>query len=270
MHKSPAQLDHVVMLLPYADVQEPPDWITSRFNVSAGGRHADGKTVNKIVMFRDGTYLELIAFINDDPKRRKGHWWDKPFGIVDYALTTRMGIDHAAQRSRLEKSGSGISYADPVEGGRVNLNRQELKWQVTFPLGVERGVVPFWCHDLTPRERRVPAFDGNTHHPCGAVGMADLLVDIAEDQFERVEAALPAILTLPVQKDMKYTLSTPFDVGRPDEPTVVLRKRSNDQKEELRLTLEIQCPGRGDQLDVEQSVGDGMVRMILSHGDSRS
>lgn len=41
----------------------------------AGGKHADGKTENKLILFRDGTYLELIAFVNDDPEKRKGHWW---------------------------------------------------------------------------------------------------------------------------------------------------------------------------------------------------
>ncbi|KAK5132617.1 hypothetical protein LTR08_008816 [Meristemomyces frigidus] len=269
MHKSPAQLDHVVLLLPHADVLNPPDWITSRFTVSAGGKHAEGKTENRLIMFRDGTYLELIAFVKDDPAKREGHWWDKAFGIVDFALTTRMEFDYAALQERLRKSGSVVSYAEPVEGGRVTPDRQELRWKVTFPKGVERGVVPFWCHDLTPRERRVPAFDGNTHHPCGAVGMAGLFVDVAEDQFERVKAALPAITKLPVHADASYTLSTPFDVGRPEEPTMVLRRKTDDQKADLRITLEIQCPGRGGQADVEQRVGDGMVLINLVNGGPR-
>lgn len=57
-------------------------------NIQPGGKHADGRTENRLVVFRDGTYLELIAFIDDAPEKRRGHWWDRAFGVVDYALTT--------------------------------------------------------------------------------------------------------------------------------------------------------------------------------------
>lgn len=72
------QLDHVVLLVPYEDVVNPPSWVTDNFIINPGGTHADGKTENKLVLFADGTYLELIAFINDDAEKRRGHWWDKP------------------------------------------------------------------------------------------------------------------------------------------------------------------------------------------------
>lgn len=94
MAKQPC-LDHVVLLLPYAQLQDLPAWVTNNFTVSEGGKsailattphifwahkrflgkHADGKTENKLILFRDGSYLELIAFVNDDPEKRKGHWW---------------------------------------------------------------------------------------------------------------------------------------------------------------------------------------------------
>lgn len=45
------------------------------FTISPGGRHADNRTENRLVIFADGSYLELIAFINDDPEKREGHWW---------------------------------------------------------------------------------------------------------------------------------------------------------------------------------------------------
>lgn len=68
-------LDHVVLLLPCKELTELPAWVTENFTVSEGGQHADKKTENRLVLFRDGTYLELIAFINDDPDKRKGHYW---------------------------------------------------------------------------------------------------------------------------------------------------------------------------------------------------
>jgi hypothetical protein len=47
---------------------------------------------SKLVVFRDGSYLELIAFIDDDPKHREGHWWgDKGWGVIDFAFTLKQG-----------------------------------------------------------------------------------------------------------------------------------------------------------------------------------
>ncbi|KAI6878712.1 hypothetical protein KC318_g7377 [Hortaea werneckii] len=151
--KTNALLDHVVLLLPYEDIIDPPSWITDKFHVSPGGKHADGRTENKLVLFRDGTYLELIAFTRDESEKRKGHFWgDKASGVIDFALTPRESLDVSALRDRLGEAGSDVSYADPIEGGRRTADRQELKWKVTFPgPGVERGMVPFFCEDLTPR-----------------------------------------------------------------------------------------------------------------------
>jgi hypothetical protein len=28
-----------------------------------------------LILLADGSYIELIAFINDDPALREGHWW---------------------------------------------------------------------------------------------------------------------------------------------------------------------------------------------------
>lgn len=147
MRRSPAQLDHVVLLLPYRDLVKLPSWISDRFTITSGGKHADGKTENRLILFRDGTYLELIAFIRDDPQKRKGHRWDKDFGIVDYALTTRIDFDFAKLQERLKESGAGITYAEPAERGRVTLEKRHVKWKDTIPQGVEPGVVPSWIHD---------------------------------------------------------------------------------------------------------------------------
>lgn len=115
-----AQLDHVVLLLPYKDITQPPEWLTQHFTISPGGRHADGKTENRLVLFADGTYLELIAFVDDDPEKRRGHWWDRPFGVIDFALTTpdqEFG-ELSGITERLSHSGTQISYAAPKEGGK--------------------------------------------------------------------------------------------------------------------------------------------------------
>ena len=58
-------MDHLVIL-----VGELEDAIASYeelgFRVTPGGEHADGLTRNALVPFADGTYLELVAFIDPD------------------------------------------------------------------------------------------------------------------------------------------------------------------------------------------------------------
>ena len=122
---APPQLDHIVLLVPYASLLNPPTWIASNFTVTPGGRHADGKTENKLICFRDGSYIELIAFTNDNPKHREGHWWGlKKFGIIDFAFSSHLDSEtHFAQlQERLKKNSDSpaerIFYERPVQGAR--------------------------------------------------------------------------------------------------------------------------------------------------------
>ncbi|KAI7278124.1 hypothetical protein KC345_g6163 [Hortaea werneckii] len=266
--KTNALLDHVVMLLPYEDIIDPPSWITDKFHVSPGGKHADGRTENKLVLFRDGTYLELLAFTRDDSEKRKGHFWgDKANGVIDFALTPRESLDVSTLRDRLGEAGSDISYADPIEGGRRTADRQELKWKVTFPgPGVERGMVPFFCEDLTPRERRVPAMNGNTHHPCGAVGLSGVVIEVSDGHYERLNKSMGAIVNAASIEQGRYPLGTPYEIGRPDPPSVWIRRRPLDGEKEMQLKLVVQCPGKGDQPNLEQRVGEGVVLVDMVNG----
>ena len=151
MHRGDIQLDHAVLLLPYRAVVTLPEWITDNFIVSSRDYHADSKTVHRLIVFKDGCYLELLAFIRDDPVRAAGHGWDKEFGVVDFALTTCRPFDHRDLRIRLQQSKTNISYADPTDEARTLPGGQDVKWQVIVPQGIERGAVPFWCHDDTAR-----------------------------------------------------------------------------------------------------------------------
>lgn len=257
------QLDHVIILLPYEDIVNPPRWVTNNFTVSPGGKHADNKTENRLILFADGTYIELIAFINDDPAKRKGHWWDKPFGIVDFALTTQKPFDYAALQERLKASNSDVSYAEPKEGGRRRPDGQELKWKVTFPLGAERGEVPFWCHDVTPRERRVPVSETNTKHPCHATGMSKVTVEVLPDRRDRVRIAMSAITEEPRQNLRGYAVGTP----RPDEDEGErvdswidhIPTRGRGVSHQICLTLKLPRDGKKPTGDIEERVGDGAV-----------
>jgi len=194
-------LDHIIILVPYKELAEPPQWLTQNFNITPGGRHADGKTENRLICFQDGSYIEVIAFINDDPKLREGHHWDKPFGIVDFAFTTADGADKnfAGLQARLEATEEcNVRYDDPRQGGRKRDDGVEIKWQVTFPNttnGYQRGEVPFFCHDITPRSLRVPA--DSTKHPNFAYGIKELTVFVPESRVKALTEAYSAIFDAP-------------------------------------------------------------------------
>lgn len=232
-----AQLDHVVLLLPHDDVANPPEWLTKHFTISPGGRHADGKTENKLVLFSDGTYLELIAFTSQEA--RKGHWWDKPYGVVDFALTTpdEKFPELSGIKDRLAKTDTGISYQQPQEGGRLRPDGVELKWRVTFPINCSRGEAPFWCHDVTPRDRRVPCTEDNTSHPSGVLGMAG--VEIKTGSHARLSTATAAILDDNLDQKGQYGVGGPHKVPTTKQPSIRIQPADGEGKGHS-LTLVLQ------------------------------
>ena len=191
-------LDHIVILLPHKDIVKPPKWLTDHFKITPGGVHAGGQTENKLIIFRDGSYIELIAFVNDDPKHRTGHrWGDKKFGIIDFAFSSQEDADesYASLRDRLAKAEVGVEYEQPEAGGRTRDDGQLLKWKVTVPaMPTLRGEVPFFCHDITPRDLRVPFSEESTSHPGGVYGVKGLKIYVLQERVGDLSKAYSAIL----------------------------------------------------------------------------
>ena len=255
------ELDHVVLLIPYDTLKNPPNWITDNFTLSPGGRHGDNKTENRLVIFQDGTYLELIAFIDDDPEKRKGHWWDKPFGVVDFALTTsKKSLDHKGLKERLEKSGAGVSYGEPKTGGR-STNGKDIKWEVTFPNNVPRGNVPFFCEDVTDRNWRVPQAKENTDHPCKALGMAGVVVEVQKAQLDKLSDANAAILDEKKDDNGRYRLAAPVKSNKLMPPTLKLQEAAKGSERELELALTLQISASDPKSSIHEKIGDGVVRI---------
>jgi Glyoxalase-like domain len=198
-------LDHIIILLPYASLVNPPSWITENFTITPGGKHGDGKTENKLICFRDGTYIELIAFIDDDPKKRKGHWWDKEFGIVDFSFAHSDGdatvlfsdLEERLKSLDWEDGAVEVRYTPPQAGARIRPDGQEVKWQVTFPVvttGYQRGELPFFTHDMTSRSLRVPFSEEIVTHPSLALGVKSLSNFIQASKGSALAKAYSAIL----------------------------------------------------------------------------
>src|SRR3954454_7959124 len=104
-----AALDHIIILLPHSTLEQLPSSLNSAFTVIPGGRHADGLTENKLIVFSDGTYLELIAFLpSTTPALRAAHWWgNKHPGIIDFAYTSPSVDDLKEVRERLATCSKG-------------------------------------------------------------------------------------------------------------------------------------------------------------------
>jgi hypothetical protein len=58
---NPALLDHIIVLLPHEDLQNPPAWLADNFSLTDGGRHADGKTENKLIVRHESSKRYLVT-----------------------------------------------------------------------------------------------------------------------------------------------------------------------------------------------------------------
>jgi len=209
-------LDHIVLLVPHSALESVPAWLTGAFTVLNGGTHADGLTANKLLVFRDGTYIELIAFVEGvDPAKRAAHRWGRrPEGrIIDWALGLQDPANPNAGepelafqqvKERVRAADAGVAYGDPVRGGRTTPAGTVLKWAVATPVfrdgppdaaGKGGGELPFWCLDRTPRSWRVPHEDpGNATHPSRVTGVAGVTVVFRErGLLQRVARVYDAI-----------------------------------------------------------------------------
>jgi hypothetical protein len=175
--------------------------------------------------------------------------------------------DVKAINSRLENKGSPVRYANPIAGGRKRPDGVELKWKVTFPTGVERGVAPFWCHDVTAREKRVPISPEATRHASGAFGVAGVRVSVDEGRVGAVRSSVQAI----TGDDDECMLGAPKAVQGLKEPWVRVQAAAAEGVLEgsgsvLKLALVLQTAGGGGSdapRDIRQRVGDGQVDILF-------
>lgn len=162
-------LDHIVIAVHDLE-QTIVDYAALGFHVLRGGDHPGRSTHNALVVFADGSYLELIAWRSPAPQER---WWQllqrHGEGIVDYALlppSTAATVAAAAQQ--------GLQLEGPVNGGRLRPDGERLHWQTARPATAD---LPFLCGDVTPRRLRVPE-GGARVHPNGALGVSSLAIAV--------------------------------------------------------------------------------------------
>ena len=185
-----ASLDHVIVVVP-ALQGAIEDFRAAGFTVLPGGRHEGLPTENALVVFADGTYLELLAAREPDAREslRELHGTERwarhlhessalarrflpslagPDGVADCALRTAQ-LDRVAAESRRR----GYAMTGPVELGRERPDGQKLAMRLLFP--AERWL-PFLIEDRTPMALRIPAEPAARAHANGAGGIARVTV----------------------------------------------------------------------------------------------
>ena len=166
------KLDHVVIAV--RDLaRATADCVSAGFTVVAGGKHPGRNTSNALVVFQDGSYLELITYSAPSPEER---WWREldahGDGFVDFAL-----LPHDLSAVVAQAHARGLSdLVGPVPGGRVRPDGERLEWQTARQA---RHDLPFLCFDLTPRALRVPEGEVRRHRN-GVTGIAEITVAVRD------------------------------------------------------------------------------------------
>jgi catechol 2,3-dioxygenase-like lactoylglutathione lyase family enzyme len=109
-------LDHLVILTSQLD-RAVRGYEELGFAVTRGGEHDDGLTRNALIPFRDGSYLELVAFVDREDSRDNFWGWrrflSRGGGLIDYCAASD---DLRTDAGRLRDGGFEVD--GPTEGGR--------------------------------------------------------------------------------------------------------------------------------------------------------
>lgn len=169
------RLDHAIIAVDDLDAAMK-DFASLGFTVRFGGVHASGATHNALIVFRDGSYLELMA-----PTGRPA----TP-GSPDYSFLFAHGEGFAglclssddldADVNAIRARGGVVDT--PAEGGRQRPDGVEMRWRGAW---IDNTTLPFVMDDLTPRTLRVSDDPADTTHENGATGLIGATVHAASD-----------------------------------------------------------------------------------------
>ena len=234
-------LDHLVILISETTLKNLPALITNAFTIAPGGEHNGGQTFNKLILFQDGSYIELIAFYDSvSDEARKAHRWGaaKENTIVDWAFTLNDEANFVHVQKRVKDANGGITYDDPWNMGRKRPDGVDLKWSI----GASRqddgtppppGTVPFWCLDQTERSLRVP-YENNsqTKHPSGILGVAEVLITTPKSKLDSLKKVFAGILDGTKHERAEASWSAVVPTVLPaGEPAITVKSRSSDSGE---------------------------------------
>lgn len=168
-------IDHIVIAVNDLD-QAVADYTAAGFTVTPGGQHANGETHNALIAFSDGTYFEIIAWMN--PDQANDNTWLRRLkageGFVDYALRVAE-LDVEIGRLRSE----GLDVPDSTPGGRLRPDGQSVEWQTVLLDPARHPSLPFYCHSTNDITLRVPSGQAAVHAN-GASGIHKIFIGVAD------------------------------------------------------------------------------------------
>jgi hypothetical protein len=219
---------------------------------------------NKLIVFADGTYLELFNWFDKPPDEDAKDqpmrvWAKKEPGLIAFALSSlppsTIEGHFDARVARIEAvdgdGGLGVAYTPPKAGGRMRKDGVEVKWKVSNPefhksvntpdetlFSNGRLDAPFFCYDVTSRDVRVPFDDREkTSHPCGAVGVAAVEVLVPKAKMDAYVKLYSSILgSFPEALDEQdREKGFVFQIGLPVEKAgpSAIRVRSEQNEEDV-------------------------------------
>jgi hypothetical protein len=168
MTRQELRIDHAVIVTDDLD-GAIAEWRGRGFTALPGGRHPRG-SVNALIPFADGAYIEIIAF----PEPQEDFFWwrvlrkDGP-GPIDLAL-----LPEELDAALAQADAAGLGYEPAQAGGRKRPDGETLVWRTARPGKTD---LPFFCFDVTPRPLRVPAAP---RHANGATGFGAISLAVAD------------------------------------------------------------------------------------------
>lgn len=249
------------------------DYSALGFTVTQGGEHENGQTHNALMVFPDGSSLELLGFkrrwalpalrilkrigvlrlgVSRRPpvERRFIPKFAAGKGLMDFALLSRSIEDELdAVRRR------GLAIEGPLPFGRVQPDGQRVSWLLSVPLTPD---LPFLIGDVTPSRER-------DHHANGVEGVAGITVGVADidASVARYKALLGmepsegSAMPLPETRTVDFTLdSATITLAMPTDKSSPLRGHLARRGEGI-YTLRLRTP---------KSASAGMLDPARTHG----
>ncbi len=163
-------IDHLVIVVRELEAAIK-NYADAGFTVVRGGKHPIG-THNALIAFSDGSYLELIAFLNQLPPHPWYRRLEKGGGLTDFCMQTD---DLAADVASLRRTGVAMNDPSPLTRDRPDGYR--VAWVLSIPQPPFNGAMPFLIKDETPRDERVPR---DRTHANGITGIHTLTIAVED------------------------------------------------------------------------------------------
>jgi hypothetical protein len=170
-----SRLDNLVILVGDLELASA-DYQRLGFAVTPGGEHTDGLTRNALIPFEDGSYFELVSFLDPgDPTDNVWAWREFLLheGPIDYCVASD-DLDSDVRRLK----SLGLVVDGPDDGGRRLPDGAKIRWRGAR-IRQEGRLLPFLIEDLTPRERRVPGGPAAGYQN-GATGVSRLEISVPD------------------------------------------------------------------------------------------